>query len=48
MDLTLNAADLAFALCGLIVALGTLLIWAIRTADRWALQRPARIRRNRE
>lgn len=49
MDLTLNAADLAFVLCGLIVALGTLLVWAIRTADRWnAFQRPASVRRSSE
>lgn len=49
MDLPMNAANLAFVLCGLIVTLGTLLVWAIRSADRWiAVQRPIRIRRNRE
>lgn len=49
MDLSLTAADLAFVLCGLIMTLGTLLVWAIRTADRWiVLQRPASVRRNRE
>lgn len=49
MDLSLTAADLSFVLCGLIVTLGTLLVWAIRTADQWiVLQRPASVRRNRE
>lgn len=49
MDLSLTAADLSFALCGLIVMLATLLVWAIRTADRWiVLQRPASVRSNRE
>ncbi|MCC6494386.1 MAG: hypothetical protein IT424_15345 [Pirellulales bacterium] len=40
MDLTISAAGLSFALCGIIAALGSLLIWAIRTMDRW-IQRPA-------
>lgn len=49
MDLSLNAANLSFVLCGLIATLATLLVWAIRTADRWiALQRPIKIRRSRE
>jgi hypothetical protein len=42
MDLTVTAAGLSFALCGVIVALGSLLIWAIRAMDRWiAIRRPA-------
>lgn len=49
MDLSMNAADLSFVLCGLIVVLGTLLVWAIRAADRWiVLQRPIGVRRSRE
>lgn len=40
MDLPVSAAGLSFALCGIIVALGSLLIWAIWTVDRW-LQPPA-------
>lgn len=49
MDLSLTAANLSFVLCGLIVTLGTLLVWAIRIADRWiVLQRPASVRRDRE
>lgn len=49
MDISMTAADLSFVLCGLIVTLATLLVWAIHSADRWiALQRPIRIRRNRE
>jgi hypothetical protein len=49
MDLSLNAANLSFVLCGLVVVLGTLLVWAIRAADRWiALHRPLGVRRSRE
>lgn len=49
MDLSLTAANLSFVLCGLILTLATLLVWAIRTADRWiVLQRPVSVRRNRE
>jgi hypothetical protein len=49
MDLPLSAANLSFVLCGLILVLGTLLIWAIQSADRWiALKRPVWIRRRRE
>ncbi len=49
MDLSLTAANLSFLLCGIIVMLATLLVWAILSADRWVvLQRPARIRSNRE
>jgi len=49
MDLPMSAANLAFVLCGLIMVLGTLLVWVIRSADRWiAVQRPVRIRRRRE
>ena len=45
MDLSLTAANLSFVLCGLIVTLATLLVWAIRIADRWiVLQLPARVR----
>jgi len=48
MDLSMTAADLSFALCGLIFLLGTLLVWAIRTADRWLVrQRTAEIRKSR-
>lgn len=49
MNLQMNVADLSFVLCALIFALGTLLVWAIRTADRWiSLQRPMGVRRSRE
>lgn len=42
MDLTVTAAGLSFALCGVVVALGSLLIWAIHTMDRSAtVQRQA-------
>jgi hypothetical protein len=46
MDLSMSAADLSFVLCGLIIALGTLLVWAIRIADRWVGM--VKVRRNRE
>jgi len=49
MNLSLTAADLAFVLCALIVMLGTLLVWAIRSADQWiAVQRPVKIGNSRE
>ncbi len=49
MDLSLTAADLSFVLCGLIMMLATLLVWAIHTAERWiVLQRPVNVRSNRE
>ncbi len=37
--LSVTAADLSFVLCGLIFLLGTLLVWAIHTADRWIVHR---------
>jgi hypothetical protein len=46
MNPFLTAADLSFILCGLIVALGTLLVWAIRIADRWVGS--VKIRRDRD
>jgi len=49
MDLPMSAANLSFVLCGLIMVLGTLLVWAIRSADQWiVVQRPVRARRSRE
>lgn len=44
MDPSVTAADLSFMLCGLIVALGALLVWAIRMADRWVAL--VKVRRN--
>ncbi|MEH2508994.1 hypothetical protein V1291_000348 [Nitrobacteraceae bacterium AZCC 1564] len=44
MNPSLTAADLSFILCGLIVVLGTLLVWAIWVADRWISA--VKIRRN--
>jgi len=46
MDPSMSAADLSFILCGLVVALGMLLVWAIRIADRWASM--VKIRRDRD
>ncbi len=46
MNQSMSAADLAFVLCGLIVALGTLLVWAIQIADRWVGM--VKIRKNRD
>ena len=43
-----SAADLSFILCGLIILLGSLLVWAIHTVDHWmATQRLVRVRKNR-
>ncbi|WP_424631396.1 hypothetical protein [Bradyrhizobium sp. SYSU BS000235] len=46
MDPLMSAADLSFMLCGLIVALGALLVWAIAIADRWVDM--VKVRRNRD
>lgn len=48
MDLAIDTANHSFVLCGLIVVLGTLLVWAIRTVDQWITHRhPIRIRSHR-
>jgi hypothetical protein len=46
MDPSMSAADLSFILCGVILALGMLLVWAIQIADRWVSM--VKIRRNRD
>lgn len=43
---TMSAADLSFILCGLTIVLGTLLVWAIRIADRWVGM--VKVRKNRD
>lgn len=46
MDPSLTPPELSLILCGLIVALGPLLVWAIQIGDRWV--RMVRVRRNRD
>jgi hypothetical protein len=46
MDPSFTAPELSFILCGLIVALGALLVWAIQISDRWVSM--VRVRRNRD
>jgi hypothetical protein len=46
MDPSLSAADLSFILCGVILALGALLVRAIQIADRWITV--VRVRRDRD
>jgi hypothetical protein len=43
---SMSAANLSFLLCGLVITLGTLLVWAIRIADRWVST--VKVRKNRD
>ncbi len=46
MNPSMSAADLSFIFCGLVVTLGTLLVWAMWVADRWVAT--VKVRRNRD
>lgn len=48
MDPSLSAADLSFILCGVILALGALLVWAIQIADKWVELVVARVKVRRD